>query len=93
MNTPVSKIIFPQVSVEAHAALPISNGVKTIFLFLSQLSHYSDVLRTNFLPHLARSYRVVVFTPAIDMEVARRDGYHLGGNVIYHNWSVQHPKF
>ena len=50
----------------------------TVFIVLAQFSHYSDVLRTGCIELLAKRFRVIVLTPAIDEVVAERDGYPRG---------------
>lgn len=56
---------------------------KTVFLTLAQYSHYSDLLRGDFVKGLAEKFRVVVLTPLIDAELARRDLYPQSRNIEY----------
>jgi hypothetical protein len=64
----------------------------TIFLALAQFSHYSDVLRSRFLSELTKSTNVIVLTPAIDTEVAKRDRYPTHPNVRYVKMSIADPR-
>ena len=67
--------------------------MKTVFLFLTQFSHFSDVLRGKFFPYLSERYRVVVFTPSIDEGIAHKEGYLQTGNITYQKWKIQYPRF
>lgn len=67
--------------------------MKTIFLALAQPNQFSDVLRGEFLPALARRFRVIVLTPAIDGALAPREGYFAHPDVLYERIALSRPKF
>ncbi|TSC78300.1 MAG: hypothetical protein G01um101433_334 [Parcubacteria group bacterium Gr01-1014_33] len=61
----------------------MNSPLNTVFLVLEKYGHLSDVLRSEFFPHLAKEYRVVVLTRWIDEEEAKWQGYYVNQNTIY----------
>lgn len=57
--------------------------MSTIFLALSQHSHFSDVLRSNFLGAMVERFKVVVLTTVIDEALARSHGFRRDPNIAY----------
>ncbi len=71
----------------------VFNMKKTIFLVIPNHIFTSDLLRTRYIKYLSSKYKVVVFTPFIDEELAKRKGYLKSDDVIYIKWNIQSPRF
>jgi len=67
--------------------------MKTIFLIIPHYVFTSDLLRTKYIEYLAKSYRVVVITPMIDGETARRRGYFQSSNLVYQKKPLEASRF
>ncbi len=65
--------------------------MKTIFIALGRIIHYSDILRSKLLPELLERWRVVVLTPDLDPAEARRNGFPTHPNLVYKTMALAHP--
>lgn len=68
----------------------MNSSLDTVFLVLEKYGHLSDILRSEFFPHLAKKYRVVVLTREIDKEEAKRRGYYTNQNIIYRTLGIRY---
>ena len=67
--------------------------MKTVFLVIPHYVFTSDLLRTEYVKYLAQKYRVVVFTPFLGEEEAKKGNYFPSPNMTYVKWNLENPKF
>ncbi|PIR69977.1 MAG: hypothetical protein COU47_00905 [Candidatus Niyogibacteria bacterium CG10_big_fil_rev_8_21_14_0_10_46_36] len=63
--------------------------MKTVFLFISNTVHTSDLLRTEYIHHLARTFRVIVFLP----DTLSTNIYPVIKNVTYEKMPIADLRF
>ncbi|OGY67100.1 MAG: hypothetical protein A3I24_02885 [Candidatus Harrisonbacteria bacterium RIFCSPLOWO2_02_FULL_41_13b] len=65
--------------------------MKTIFLFIPHYVFSSDLLHTDFIKGLSKSYQVIIFSPIFKSNPP--ENYYQSPNLKYIIWSEEYPKF